>query len=91
MKYIIKNCPNYYYEANWEHPHRCNLTDGDWSCDVACTPDDDYGFNCLLKRIVEFVQWRDEESACNSCGLGIPHRKEEFQRILKMLEIEECE
>ena len=48
MKYVIKNCPNYYYDKDWECPHRCNLTYGDWAC-----VNDNYGFNCPLKQIVE--------------------------------------
>ena len=77
MRYVIKNC-------------NC------FNLGACCSPNADRLYckditDCVLKRIVEFVKWRDEESVCNSCGLGIPHRKEEFQRILNMLEIEECE
>lgn len=93
MKYIIKNCPAYQKE----------LITMDYKTGETIITDKNYCINpflpnacqdctdCVLKRIVEFVKWRDEESVCNSCGLGIPHRKEEFQRILNMLKIEECE
>lgn len=90
MKYIIRNCPAYRTECEEifnflgsEKIFNACLKSAGISCkDIT---------DCLLKKIVEFVKWRDEESVCNSCGLGIPHRKEEFQRILNMLEIEECE
>lgn len=62
---VIKNCPNYYYEKEWEHPYRCNLTDGDWSCDVACTPDDVYGFKCPIKQAAELCRLNDGELAKN--------------------------
>lgn len=94
MKYIIKNCPAIEDIVNYEINK-----DGDIIQTGIDTPD--YCIkskkqckditDCVMKRIVEFVKWRDEESVCNSCGLGIPHRKEEFQRILNMLEIEEAE
>lgn len=66
MKYVIKNCPNYYYEENWEHPHRCNLTDGDWSCEIVNTPDDEYGFNCVIKQIVRLC--KEKIKVCEGCS-----------------------
>ena len=76
MMYVIKNCPNYYYDKDWECPHRCNLTDGDWDC-----VNDDYGFNCLLKQIVE---------KCKLAKQGIGLSMKNFaDELLKMLEIEE--
>ena len=78
--YIVRNCP-----AMEAYCTCGKYYDNDKQISTRCKDITD----CVLKRIVEFVKWRDEESVCNSCGLGIPHRKEEFQRILNMLEIEE--
>ena len=81
-KYIIKNCPALTDQGEC---YQGSVFMG--TAFKECQERSD----CLLKQILKFVKWRDEESVCNSCGLGIPHRKEEFQRILNMLEIEEVD
>lgn len=82
-KYVIKNCPNYYYDGNWKCPHRCNLTDGDWDC-----VNDEYGFNCLLKRIVENCMHTLEyfKGIDSTIAYG---RSVEAEKVLNELEIEE--
>jgi hypothetical protein len=85
MSYIVKNCPAYEYNEEWDH-HICkrNLAVYETTCDTCPECSD-----CTMKQIVELCkhdieQWKaipnvDILEGCVS------------NKILKLLDIQECE
>jgi hypothetical protein len=95
MSYIVKNCPAYEYDEEWDH-HICkrNLVVYETTCDTCPECSD-----CTMKQIVEKCKNYKEdckiegncldERLCSTCFLGGANELGEW--ILDDLDIQEVE
>ena len=89
MTYIIKNCPAYEYEEEWNH-HMCkrNLIPFEDTSDTC--PECNH---CVLKQIGELCKQKDyfvKRSPNAQFSSAVQNSELAFD-ILQLLEIEECE
>jgi hypothetical protein len=89
-KYIIKNCPAFvqssYKNRDWAIENACELID-----DKCCLKQ-----NCVLKQIVELAKGHTElckncEQQIKECDCGDICNAYRLDKILKLLDIQECE
>ena len=93
MKYIIKNCDNCYYyddEENIKDQYWCEFERDNTHFAKPC-----YKSDCLLKQIVEICKYKPSERIFNGAeNIEIGYEMAQMayaNKILDLLEIEECE